>query len=165
MTKVAIVRTGVRTGLLLLALGLGGTASAAVPPFRMLAGSWTGGGVVSLANGEQDRLRCRASYDVAGGGEQLRLNIRCASDSYNIDLTSDVAYYRGGEISGEWSEANRNASGTLAGRAVGDRIEAEARGQNFTAGLSVTTRGRRQTVSIRPEGSDVRAVSLALERR
>ena len=160
MKKVAIARTGV----LLLALGLAGTASAAVSPFRQMAGSWSGGGVISLANGEQERLRCRASYDVAGGGEQLRLNIRCASDSYNIDLSSDVAY-RGGEISGEWSEASHNASGTLEGRAAGDRIEAEARGQSFSAGLSMTTHGSRQTVSIRPAGSDIRAVSLALERR
>jgi hypothetical protein len=164
MTKVEIVRTGVKAGLLVLALGLSGTASAAVSPFRMLAGSWTGGGVISLSNGEQERLRCRASYDVDGGGEQLRLNIRCASDSYNIDLSSDVAY-RGGEISGQWSEASRNASGTLAGRAAGDHIEAEARGQSFSAGLSMTTRGRRQTISIRPEGTDIRGVSLALERR
>jgi hypothetical protein len=164
MTKVAIVRTGAKAGLLLLALGLAGTASAAVSPFRTLAGSWTGGGVISLSNGEEERLRCRASYDVDGGGEQLRLNIRCASDSYNIDLSSDVAY-RGGEISGQWSEASRNASGTLEGRAAGDRIEAEARGQSFSANLSMTTRGKRQTVSIRPQGTDIRAVSLALERR
>jgi hypothetical protein len=164
MSKIAMVRTGATAGLLLLALGVTGAVSAAVSPFRVLAGSWTGGGVISLSNGEQERLRCRASYDVDGGGEQLRLNIRCASDSYNIDLSSDVTY-RGGEISGQWSEASRNASGTLAGRASGDHIEAEARGQSFSAGLSMTTRGKRQTISIRPEGTDIRAVSLALERR
>jgi len=57
MTKVAIVRTGAKAALLLLALGLAGTASAAVSPFRTLAGSWTGGGVISLSNGEEERLR------------------------------------------------------------------------------------------------------------
>jgi hypothetical protein len=29
----------------------------------------------------------------------------------------------------------------------------------------MTTRGKRQTISIRPEGGDIRGVSLALERR
>jgi hypothetical protein len=29
-------------------------------PFRAMAGSWTGGGLLSLSNGEQQRLRCRA---------------------------------------------------------------------------------------------------------
>ena len=133
-------------------------------PFRAMAGSWFGGGVLDMADGQQERLRCRASYDVAGGGEELRLNLRCASPSTNFDLASQVQY-QDGAISGEWSEASRNASGTIEGRASGDRVEAAARGQNFSAALSLTTRGNRQSVSIRPEGSDVHAVSLSLARR
>jgi hypothetical protein len=137
---------------------------AAMSPFRAMAGSWSGGGVLSTADGQQERLRCRASYDVAGSGEQLRLNLRCASASYNFDLASQVQY-SGGAISGDWTEASRNASGTIEGRAIGDRVEAAARGQSFSANLSLTTRGNRQTVSIRPAGTDVRDVSLLLERR
>lgn len=133
-------------------------------PFRAMAGTWSGGGMLSMANGEQQRLRCRASYNVAGRGDALSLNLRCASDSYNFDLTGNVED-RNGAISGEWSEATRNASGTISGRAAGDHIEAAARGQNFSANLSLTTRGNRQTVSIHPEGTDVRDVSLALARR
>ena len=52
--------------------------------------------------------------------------------------------------------------GTISGRAEGDNVEAAPRGQNFSVDLSLTTRGNRQTVSIRPAGTDVRAVSLAL---
>ena len=153
-------------GLLLLAcLSLPGSAQAAMPsPFAAMAGSWSGGGVLSTTDGGQERLRCRASYDVAGTGAELRLNLRCASASYNFDLASDVQY-RGGTISGSWSEASRNASGTVAGRAAGDRIEVAARGDNFSANLSLTTRGGQQTVSIRPQGTNIAAVSLALNRR
>jgi len=150
---------------LLTALALSGAAHAApASPFRGLEGSWSGGGVLSTSDGNQERLRCRAAYDVGGAGEQLRLNIRCASDSYNIALPSEVAY-RGGEISGGWSEASHNASGTIQGRAVGNRIEAQARGQTFSAGLSLTTQGRRQTVSIRPAGTQITGVDLELSRR
>jgi hypothetical protein len=156
--------SSIATTTFLAALALATAAQAATGPFRALAGSWAGGGTLSMSSGEQERLRCRAAYDVGGGGDQLRLNIRCASDSYNIDLSSDVAY-RGGEISGQWSEASHNASGTIAGRAAGDRIEAQARGQTFSAGLSLTTRGSRQTVSIRPEGTEITAVNLELQRR
>jgi hypothetical protein len=82
---------------------------------------------------DRDDGGCRsigaAFYDV-GGGDELRLNLRCASDSYNFDLASNAAY-RGGEISGEWTETTRNASGTLEGRGAGDRTEVAARGQNF----------------------------------
>jgi hypothetical protein len=130
-----------------------------------MAGSWFGGGTISMADGQQEPLRCRASYDVDESGAQLHLNLRCASASYNFDLASDVEY-RGGAVSGQWSEASRNASGRLEGRAAGDRIEVAASGQSFAANLSLTTRGNRQTVSIRPEGGgDIQAVSLTLSRR
>ena len=156
-----------RAGLLLLAsLCLPGSATqaAVASPFAAMAGSWSGGGVLDTTDGNQERLRCRASYDVAGGGAELELNLKCASQSYNFDLAGNVEY-RGGAISGEWTEASRNASGTISGRAAGDRIEASATGQNFSAGLSLTTRGSRQTVTIRPQGTNVTAVSLTLERR
>ena len=157
-----------RAGWLLLAsLCLPGSSTAqgvASSPFVAMAGSWSGGGVVSTSDGMQERLRCRAAYDVARTGDALRLNLRCASQSYNFNLTSEVEY-RGGAISGSWSEASRNASGTLSGRAVGDRIEAAASGANFSANLSLTTRGHRQTVSIRPQGTNITGVSLELARR
>jgi hypothetical protein len=75
-------------------------------------------------------VRCRASYGVAERGENLTLNLRCASDSYNFDLAGDVAY-RGGAISGSWREAAHNAAGTLSGHAAGDHIVAAANGNNF----------------------------------
>jgi hypothetical protein len=155
-----------RTALLLASLCLPGGAALAAPvsPFTAMAGTWSGGGVLSTSDGQQEQLRCRASYDVAGAGEQLRLNLRCASASYNFDLASEVEY-RGGAIRGSWTEASRNASGTLSGRAAGDHVEAAARGDTFSANLSLTTRGSRQTVSIRPEGTSITSVSLALSRR
>ena len=155
-----------RAGLLAVPLCLACTVSHAEisSPFDAMAGSWSGGGVLSTSDGNQERLRCRATYDVAGRGEQLHLNLRCASPSYNFDLASDVAY-RGGAISGSWTEASRNASGTLSGSARGDHITASARGNNFAANLSLTTRGGRQSVSIRPEGTNITSVSLALDRR
>lgn len=162
MTGSRIIAAGFATALAL----AGGPALSAAPmsPFRAMAGNWAGGGILSMADGQQERMRCRAAYNVGGSGDQLRLNLRCASDSYNFDLASDVQY-EGGAISGQWSEASRNASGTLSGRATGDHVEAAAQGSNFSANLSLTTRGNRQTVSIRPAGGDIRAVSLELARR
>ncbi len=100
-----------KTALLLASLCLPGSAALAAPvsPFTAMAGTWSGGGVLSTTDGQQEQLRCRASYDVAGTGEQLRLNLRCASASYNFDLASEIEY-RGGAIRGSWTEASRNAS-------------------------------------------------------
>ena len=152
--------------LLLAVLSLPGCTALAAPvsPFVAMAGTWSGGGVLNTTDGQQEQLRCRAAYAVAGTGEQLRLNLTCASASYKFDLASEVEY-RGGAIRGSWTEASRNASGTLSGRAAGDHIEVAARGDSFSASLSLTTRGGRQTVSIQPQGTNVTSVSLALNRR
>jgi hypothetical protein len=152
--------------LLFAVLSLPGCTALAAPvsPFVAMAGTWSGSGVLNTSDGQQEQLRCRATYNVAGSGEQLRLNLRCASASYNFDLASEVEY-RGGAISGSWSEASRNASGTLSGRAAGDHVEAAARGDSFSANLSLTTRGGRQTVSIQPQGTNITSVSLAMNRR
>lgn len=135
---------------------LAGTAQAESGSFAALNGTWSGG-TLTMASGTQNQLRCRANY--APG--QLRLNIRCASDNYNFDLRSDVTS-RNGQISGEWIEATHNASGTVTGRASGERIQAHARGDAFSVELSLTTRGNRQSVAIRPQGTEVQQVSLAL---
>jgi hypothetical protein len=138
-------------------------ADAASGPFAALAGSWSGGGHVAMADGSTEQLRCRASYTVDGAGNGLRLSLRCASQSANFELGSNVAY-EGGRIAGTWSEATRNASGSISGSAGPGQIEATATGQNFSASLSLATKGNRQTVTIRSEGSDIAGVSLALNR-
>lgn len=139
------------------------TAPAAVSPFAAMAGSWSGGGVLQSSDGTQERLRCRADYNPAGPAE-LHLNLRCASASYSFDLTSNIVD-RDGRISGSWTESSRNASGTISGRAAGGRIEALAQGQNFSAGLSLSTQGNRQSVTLRPRGTNITQVSLELNRR
>src|SRR3569832_2141856 len=159
MRAFKIAQAGLLMGTLVLPAHI---ALAATAPFAALAGTWSGGGVLQSSDGTQEQLRCRAGYDV--GGPELRLNLRCASASTNFDLTSEVQY-RGGAIFGSWSEASRNASGTLSGRANGGQIEASARGQNFSAELSLSTRGNRQFVSLRPRGTNITAVSLELSRR
>lgn len=132
-------------------------------PFSAMAGSWSGGGTVKMADGDTESLRCRATYNVGGAGSDLQLSIKCASQSYSFELGSNVAY-QGGRISGTWTEASRNAGGSISGRATGDHIEAAATGQNFSANLSLSTKGNRQTVSIRSQGADIAGVSLALSR-
>ena len=154
-----------QTGLVMATLAFGAhTALADVSPFAAMAGTWSGGGMLQSSDGTQEQLRCRAGYEVGGVGAEMRLNLRCASESYNFDLTSDVQY-RGGTITGSWSEASRNASGTITGRARGGQIEAAATSQNFSADISLQTRGNQQFVSLRPHGTNITAVSLQLNRR
>jgi len=71
-------------------------------PFDNMRGSWSGGGTITLSNGAQARIRCRASYTPRG--PNLRMSLVCASDSYKVDLTSQITS-SGGEIKGTWAEA------------------------------------------------------------
>ena len=141
----------------------GGAAYAAVGPFGGMAGSWAGGGMLTMSDGSAERLRCRASYDVGGTGTDLKLQLKCASASYNFDLGSNVAY-QDGRITGTWNEASHNVHGAITGHANGGRIEAAVNGQSFAGNLSLTTRGNQQTISIRTQGTDITSVTLALNR-
>ena len=130
-------------------------------PFAGMAGSWLGVGSLTMGNGTQERLRCRADYHVGNSGSKMELGLRCASDSYNFSLVGDVAS-DGRAVFGSWSETTHNASGTVSGRVSGDRIQMVARGDNFSASLSLVTRGNRQSVAIQPQGMEISEVSIML---
>jgi len=56
-------------------------------PFAGLSGSWAGAGTIGMSNGASERIRCRASYAVGGGGRSLQQNLRCASDRGDLALS------------------------------------------------------------------------------
>jgi hypothetical protein len=134
-----------------------------VHPFAALAGTWTGGGTIDLTNDIHEKLRCRANYTHGQGNNSLALAIRCASDNYKFELTSNVVE-RGGQISGQWSETGYGVSGSITGRVSGGRISAVAKGDSFTAALSVNTSGNRQSVIITPQATYIINVQIALGR-
>jgi hypothetical protein len=136
------------------------TAFAQSAPFAGLAGAWSGSGTILLSDGSKERLRCKANYRVANGENALQQTLRCASDSYKIELSSDVTS-EGGRVSGSWSEASRGISGTLQGRASGGRISVVVDAPVFSASLTLSTTGNKQTVSIVSEG-DIRNVSISM---
>jgi hypothetical protein len=149
--------------LLLMQPSPGATQPTPAAPFSAMAGAWSGGGTISLSSGTRERLRCRASYVVADVGRSLELSIRCASDSYKFDLSSSVVQRRG-RIYGRWSETANGVSGTVSGTATAGNIRASAESSAFTAGLSVTTSGNRQSVSITPRDTFITGVHITLSR-
>jgi hypothetical protein len=136
----------------------------AAHPFAAMAGSWTGGGTIELTGEIKENLRCRASYTYGAANTSLALSIRCASDNYKFELTSNVVE-RQGQISGKWSEASYGVSGSINGRVAGNSISAVATGENFTTDLSVTTNGNQQTVSMTPKATYIISVQISLSRR
>jgi hypothetical protein len=132
--------------------------------FAPLAGNWSGTGAVTFSgNGSRERLRCRAGYVPADGGQSLALRLRCASDSYNFDLNANLIQV-GDAITGQWLENTRNVSGSLSGRAWGASIEAVASSGPFSANLTLVTHGAKQQVSIRIQGQELTEAAITLNR-
>jgi hypothetical protein len=162
---------GVRPGLLTvlsaatLAISLAGASSAAFAqagPFNGLDGSWSGAGTVELADGTNERIRCRATYKVGSGGNAMEQTLRCASDSYKFDLAASVQS-SGGTIAGNWSETNRNVNGTVQGRAAAGSINVLVEAAGFSANLTVATKGNKQSVGITSKG-EIRNVNISMSK-
>jgi hypothetical protein len=88
----------------------------------------------------------------------------CASDSYKFELRSNISALDQ-RLAGTWNELTRGVGGQIVGRIVDNRLEIRAEGQTFTALLDMTTRGNRQSVSIRSPGSEMSEVSISLTRQ
>lgn len=131
-------------------------------PFAGMAGVWSGGGTVTLDDGSTERIRCRATYAVGAGGNGMQQTLTCASDSYKFNLSSNVMA-QGSAISGTWSESSRNINGAIEGRASGGAIQVVANAPGFTAQISLTTRGNKQSVVIRAE-SQFKGAQISLSR-
>ncbi len=138
-------------------------AQRAVGPFVGLAGAWNGSGRIEMQSGTSERIRCRASYSVSQAGDVLVQDLRCASDSDSIDVNS-TSQSDQGSMSGTWTELTRNVSGTLSGRASGGSIQARATALGVSAGLTVNTAGNTQSVTIIPEGNEVRSIVVTMKR-
>jgi autotransporter translocation and assembly factor TamB len=129
-------------------------------PFAGFDGAWSGTGTVALSDGTTERIRCKADYKVSGSGLDLKQTLRCASDSYKFDLSSDVRS-QGDRITGLWSEASRNINGNLQGTAGGGQIEVFVEAAGFAASLTLRTNGSRQTVQISSKG-EIRGVTITM---
>jgi hypothetical protein len=137
-------------------------AHAETGPFVGLAGSWSGGGTISLGNGSKERIRCRATYAVGAEGNSLQQSLRCASDSYRFELSGNLEHQEG-QVTGMWSEASRNLSGTLSGTARGHQFQLVVTSPSFSVNLSLTTQGDRQSVVVSaPPGGQLLGASISL---
>jgi autotransporter translocation and assembly factor TamB len=138
--------------------------SGAAHPFAAMAGTWQGGGTIDLTGEIHEKLRCRATYNYGQSNASLTLAIRCASDNYKFELTSNVVD-RGGRISGQWSEATYNVTGSINGRVAGNKVTAVAQSDGLNADIAVTTTGNQQSVTITPKSTYVISVQIAMAKR
>ena len=129
-------------------------------PFAPLAGTWSGGGVVTLDDGSTERIRCRAKY--APVGPTMEMSLTCASDAYKFNLGANVKA-EGGAIAGTWTETSRNISGALQGKGSGGNYELVASTAGFNSNISLKTSGNKQSVRMRAD-SQFRGADITLSK-
>ena len=131
--------------------------------FSRFAGDWSGEGAVKTSAGNE-RLRCKAHYDVASDGTSLEQTLRCASDSYKLEVRSKVAA-TGTRFAGKWNEVTRDTIGNISGTITSSGIRGKIDGIGFTADLAISTQANRQSVTIDPTGAtDISQVAITLTR-
>lgn len=136
------------------------TARAATP-FDSLLGSWSGSGQIRYEQGQSEAVRCTAYY--SGGGQKLRLAIRCKSTSNDIEIRGLLAQ-EADKISGTWEERTFNASGTATGRMSSGRMTLSITGGGFSGSMSVSYDASRQTVVITAQGIGMKSVNVTMGR-
>ncbi|MEJ0094272.1 MAG: hypothetical protein WDN46_12795 [Methylocella sp.] len=156
--------TSAATFALCVAATPGLSQNASSGPFDGLSGYWSGAGTITMSNGVSERIHCKAEYAINDMGRALNQSLRCASDSYRLEISSNVIF-NSGAISGTWGEATRHVTGNITGHASNAEIQARVDGAGFSAGIQVHFHGDRQSVSIRPTGAtEVADVAITMRR-
>jgi hypothetical protein len=128
-------------------------------PFDGLLGAWSGSGQIRYESGDTEGVRCSAYY--TGGGQQLRLAIRCRSTSNNIEIRGLLTQHAD-RISGTWEERTFNAAGEASGRMTNGRMNLSINGGGFSGSMTVSYNDARQTVVITTQGIPMKSVNVTL---
>jgi len=131
--------------------------------FDNVAGSWSGGGSMKPKDGPRERVRCKVDYIVKNTGQSVKMNVRCASDAYKMDLSANIDQ-NGTALSGNWFESQYRQGGQVSGQNVNGLIEAKVASATITALLTVRTKGNRQTFVMESPGAWISQVSIDLVR-
>jgi len=136
------------------------TSYAQSSAFAGMAGTWSGPGTVTLDDGSSERIRCRATYKVAGAS--MDMSLTCASDAYRFNLLAAVVA-QGGEVTGNWSETSRNVGGSIQGRGANGSFQVIAQAAGFSSNISLKTTGNKQSIAMRAD-SQFRAANITLSK-
>ena len=148
---------------ILLGTGVGIAPARAQSNFNELAGGWSGAGTMKPSDGARERVRCKINYVPKKEGQSLKMEVRCASDAYKMNLSANIDQ-EGSAISGDWFESEYRQGGKVSGQSSEGLIEAKVESQTVVASLTVRTKGNRQSFEMEAPGLWVSEVQIDLVR-
>jgi hypothetical protein len=157
----AIIHRILRCSLLMTVLAV--APACAEQGFDNVAGSWSGSGSMKPSDGARERVRCKVDYNIKNAGQSVKMNVRCASDAYKMDLSANIDQ-NGTALSGNWFESQYRQGGKVSGQNVNGLIEAKVESDTIIALLTVRTKGNHQTFVMEAPGAWVSQVSIDLVR-
>src|SRR6202007_206924 len=122
-----------------------------------------GSGSMKPSDGARERVRCKVDFNVKNAGQSVKMNVRCASDAYKMDLSANIDQ-NGTALSGNWFGSQYRQGGKAAGQKGDGLIEPKAESETIVAWLTVRTKGNRQTFVMEAPGAWVSQVSIDLVR-
>ncbi len=118
---------------------------------------------MTTKDGPRERVRCKVDYIVKNASQSVKMNVRCASDAYKMDLSANIDQ-SGTALSGNWFESEYRQGGQVSGQNVNGLIEAKVESATITALLTVRTKGSHQTFVMESPGAWISQVSIDLAR-
>lgn len=130
-------------------------------PFERLAGRWIGEGRLGIRNGSTEAVKCRVTYILSGGPDQLKQTIRCASAGGSVEVQSLVSH-AAGVLSGTWKELIRDMSGELSGTVQPNGFHVVIKGSELSASMHIILREGRQIIELQFHNSSLIGLTLIL---
>jgi hypothetical protein len=148
-------------GLFCAALVLTLAVSAQIKTVKLdeFSGYWSGVGTVTWTNGTTEQLKCVATY--RPGPEQVRQNLRCASQGYSISASVELKII-GEAVTGTWEEKTYSANGAITGKVNEKGFVLSIVGPTFSADMTVDHTTCKQAIDIDPKGIDVAKIKIGL---
>jgi len=134
-------------------------------PFAALAGWWGGQGRLSFKDGKLEQVKCRATYFVEAGGNDLKQTVRCASGSGKVELTSNVTQ-NAGKLAGSWTETVYNVAGDITGEVTprGFRVAVKGKETSLSANMEIMVRDKKQIIEIQFFSETLVGLTLVLDK-
>ena len=132
-------------------------------PFDKLAGRWVGEGRLGIRDNATENVKCRVTYIVANGQDQLKQTIRCASAGGNVEVQSVVSHVAG-KLAGSWTELVRNMSGEISGVVTPRGFRVAVKGETLNANMDIVVLGAKQVIEIQFIDSSLIGLTLILEK-
>jgi hypothetical protein len=130
-------------------------------PFVKLAGRWLGDGRFGTKDGKIENVKCRVTYVVADGAQQVRQTIRCATEGTSVEVQSFVTH-NSGELKGTWKELSRDMSGDLSGSVTLNGFKVAIRGTDLNANMDIIVKDNKQIIEILFMSSSLVGLTLVL---